>query len=78
MAPRSRGTLCRELLRAGSAREAVDMALEELSTGRYDGVNYVIADGESGWVVHGCDDAEVVQLERGPEHCLQRRRERSA
>jgi hypothetical protein len=41
------------------------MALEELSTGRYDGVNYVVADGESGWVVHGCDDAEVVQLDEG-------------
>ncbi len=65
LAPRSRGTLCRELLRATSARQAVDMALEELSTSRYDGVNYVIADAESGWVVHGCDDAEVIQLEDG-------------
>ncbi len=65
LAPRSRGVLCRDLLRAGSAREAVDMALEELSTGMYDGVNYVIADGESGWVVHGCEEAEVVQLEEG-------------
>jgi len=43
----------------------VDTALEELSTGKYDGVNYVIADAESGWVVHGCDEAEVVQLEEG-------------
>jgi len=65
IAPRSRGTLCRELLRAGSAREAIDLALEELSTSRYDGVNYVIADAESGWVVHGCDDAEVVELQEG-------------
>ncbi len=65
LAPRSRGTLCRELLRASSSRQAVDTALEELSTGRFDGVNFVIADGESGWVVHGCDDAEVVQLEDG-------------
>ena len=65
LAPRSRGALCRDLLRAGSARQAVDMALEELSTGKYDGVNYVIADAESGWVVHGCDEAEVVQLEDG-------------
>jgi hypothetical protein len=64
-APRSRGLLCRELLRAGSAREAVDMALEELNTGNYDGVNYVIADAESGWVVHGGDDQEVVRLEEG-------------
>ena len=41
------------------------MALEELSTGKYDGVNYVIADAESGWVVHGSEEAEVVQLEDG-------------
>jgi hypothetical protein len=65
IAPRSRGALCRDLLRAGSAREAVDMALEELSTGKYDGVNYVIADAESGWVIHGCEEAEVVQLHEG-------------
>ncbi len=65
LAPRSRGSLCRELLRAGSARQAVDTAMEELSTGRYDGVNFVVADSESGWVVHGCDDAEVVELNEG-------------
>ncbi|MHB8969141.1 MAG: NRDE family protein [Pirellulaceae bacterium] len=65
LGPRSRGALCRDLLRAGSARQAVDMALEELSTGTYDGVNYVIADAESGWVVHGSEEAEVVQLEDG-------------
>ena len=41
------------------------MALEELSTGKYDGVNYVIADAESGWVIHGCEEAEVVQLHEG-------------
>ncbi|GIW93522.1 MAG: hypothetical protein KatS3mg110_1563 [Pirellulaceae bacterium] len=63
--PRSRGVLCRDLLRADSARKAVDMALEELATGNYDGVNYVIADRESGWVVHGGDDYEVVPLEIG-------------
>mgnify|MGYP001554216077 CR=1 FL=1 len=65
IAPRSRGALCRDLLRAGSAREAVDMALEELSTNKYDGVNYVIADAESWWVIHGCEEAEVVQLHEG-------------
>lgn len=63
--PRSRGLLCRDLLRADSARQAVDMALEELSSGQYEGANYVIADGESGWVVHSTDDAEVVELEEG-------------
>jgi hypothetical protein len=65
MAPRSRGILCRELLRADSARQAVDMALEELSGGQYQGANYVIADAESGWVVHSTDDVEVVELEEG-------------
>lgn len=63
--PRSRGLLCRDLLRAGSARHAVDTALEELSSGNYHGVNYVIADSESGWVVHGGDDVEVVELTEG-------------
>ncbi len=65
LAPRSRGVLCRDLLRAGSAREALDIALEELSTNMYEGVNFVIADAESGWVVHGCEEAEVVPLEEG-------------
>jgi hypothetical protein len=63
--PRSRGLLCRDLLRAGSARKAVDMALEELSSGNYDGVNYVVADAESGWVIHAGDDYEVVPLDEG-------------
>ncbi|MBM4001282.1 MAG: NRDE family protein [Planctomycetes bacterium] len=63
--PRSRGLLCRDLLRAGSARKAVDMALEELSTGNYDGANFVVADSESGWAIHAGDDYEVVPLEEG-------------
>ncbi|MCO6458819.1 MAG: NRDE family protein [Pirellulaceae bacterium] len=65
LAPTSRGVLCRDLLRAGSARQAVDMALEELTSGKYDGVNYVIADRETGWVVHGGDELEVVELKEG-------------
>ncbi len=63
--PRSRGLLCKDLLRANSAREAVDLALEELNSGNYQGVNYVVADYESGWVIHGGDDYEVVELEDG-------------
>ncbi len=65
IAPRSRGVLCRELLRCGSARQAVDLALEELHSGKYDGVNYVIADAETGWVVQGGDEIEVVELGEG-------------
>lgn len=65
VSPRSRGALCRDLLRCGSAREAVDLAMEELTSNSYDGVNFVIADAESGWAVHGTDDPEVVELEEG-------------
>jgi uncharacterized protein with NRDE domain len=63
--PKSRGLLCKEMLRAGSARQAVDLALEELSNNKYDGANFVVADNESGWVVHGSDDPEVVELTEG-------------
>ncbi len=65
VAPRSRGVLCRDLMRCGSARQAVDQAMDELSTEKYDGVNYVIADGESAWVVHGGDELNAVELEEG-------------
>ncbi len=36
-APKSRGLLCRDLLRANSARHAVDIAMEELTANKYDG-----------------------------------------
>jgi hypothetical protein len=65
VAPKSRGVLCLELLRANSARHAVDIALEELSANKYEGVNFVIADSESGWAVHSDDETEVVQMEEG-------------
>jgi uncharacterized protein with NRDE domain len=65
LSPKSRGTLCRDLLRANSARQAVDMALEELSSGQYEGVNYLCADFEGGWVVHGGDEVDTVELEPG-------------
>ncbi len=65
MAPLSRGVLCREMLRCDSARGAVDTALEELSTGMYDGANFICADAESGWAIHATDDIEVVPLDEG-------------
>jgi hypothetical protein len=39
--------------------------MEELHSGQYDGVNYVIADAESGWVVHGGGEIEAVELRDG-------------
>lgn len=65
VSPRSRGLLCRDLLRAGSARKAVDMAMEELSTGRYEGCNFVAVDMESGWAVHAGDEVEAIELPEG-------------
>jgi len=62
---RSRGVLCRDLLKADSARQACDMAMEELASGRYDGVNYVCADRDSGWVVCSGDELEAIELREG-------------
>ena len=63
--PRSRGALCKELLRCGSARQAVDLAMEELHTGQYEGVNFVMADSDSAWAVHGGNDLNVVEMNEG-------------
>jgi len=63
--PKSRGLLCRDLLRANSARHGVDIAMEELTANKYDGVNFIIADYESGWAVHGGDDPNVTELTEG-------------
>lgn len=62
---RSRGVLCRELLKSNSAVHARDIAMEELSNGKYDGANYVCVDAESGWVVHGGDEINAVELHEG-------------
>jgi uncharacterized protein with NRDE domain len=63
--PRSRGLLCRELLNFPNAKEAVDHAVRELSTGKYAGVNYLCADAKRGAVVYGGNTIEVVELTRG-------------
>jgi hypothetical protein len=39
--------------------------MDELLTGKYDGVNYVIADPESAWVVHGGDEVNATELDEG-------------
>ncbi len=63
--PRSRGLLCRELLGTRTAADAIELAVKELETGRYDGANYICADGTSGAVVYGGDTIEVVDLQPG-------------
>lgn len=39
--------------------------MKELATLKYEGVNFVIADAQSGWVVHGGDQHELIELEPG-------------
>lgn len=63
--PESRRKLVRKLLKASSARKAMSAAMDELGGGQYLGANFVIADSESGWVVHGGEDVECCELENG-------------
>ena len=57
IAPRSRGILCRELLRTRSADEAMHLAMDELGTKRYDGVNFVCVD-----VVDECGTKSLIRV----------------
>ncbi len=63
--PRSRGLLCRELLSCESASEAAELAVRELSTGGYLGANFLMADAKGGFIVHGGEQLETLELEPG-------------
>jgi uncharacterized protein with NRDE domain len=63
--PRSRGLLCRELLGQRTAKEAAERALHELSSGRYAGANYIVADAESGAVIYGGNQLAAIPLTPG-------------
>ncbi len=65
IAPRSRGLLAKDLLRCGSAQNACDLALEELNSNNYDGLNLLCADAASGWVIHGGDEVNAQPLQEG-------------
>jgi hypothetical protein len=62
---KSRGLICREALRCSNSRKALDKVLEEVGRNQYEAFNLVIADRESGWVVHHDVDQDVVQMEEG-------------
>lgn len=62
---RSRGLLCLDMLRAESARQALEVCMEEVNSGKYQGANFVFADAESGWVVHAADEVNAVPLREG-------------
>ncbi len=61
----SRAILCREALRATTARKALDRVLDELSKSSYEAFNLVIADRDNGWVIHHDTTDEVVEMEPG-------------
>lgn len=63
--PRSRGTLTRELLQCRTARDAADRAAAELDTHRYAGCNFLCADMESLYVVHGGDWLRMLPMPPG-------------
>jgi hypothetical protein len=65
LAARSRGVLCREVLKAPNARKGLEKALEELEKNDYEAVNLVLADRECGYVVHHEQRQEVMALEPG-------------
>jgi hypothetical protein len=63
--PRSRGLLCRELLDLRTAKEAAKHAAAGLSSGVYDGANFVCADAHYAAVVYGGNRIEIVELSPG-------------
>ncbi len=62
---RSRGLLCKEVLRCTSARMGLDKAREELSKFIFDGFNLVIADRECGFIVQHDMVDDISDLEPG-------------
>jgi uncharacterized protein with NRDE domain len=63
--PRSRGTLTRELLQCRTAKDAADQAAKELGTNRYAGCNFLCADKDGLYVIHGGDWLRVLPLPPG-------------
>lgn len=63
--PRSRGLLCRDLLNCATAAEAIQVAQDELNSGRYAGANYLCCDRKTAAVVCGGDQVTTVPLEPG-------------
>jgi uncharacterized protein with NRDE domain len=61
----SRGILCRQLLNASSATAAAEMAVQQLSTGRYSGANFVCLDATHGFVAHGGEKVQIQALTPG-------------
>ncbi len=62
---RSRGVLCKEILRSSSARNGLEKAFEELGKHVFEGFNLVVADRDNGYVLQHDMVDEVQELEPG-------------
>lgn len=63
---RSRGLIAREILRCGSAKSAIDKAVDELTTYLFEPFNLILCDSTSGWVIYNDGEQhEVHPLETG-------------
>ncbi|MEM9827342.1 MAG: NRDE family protein [Planctomycetota bacterium] len=62
---RSRGLLAMDLLRCGSADDALDLAETETDKTRYEGCNMIVADARSGYVIHLDAERTVQPLVEG-------------
>ncbi|MDR0391150.1 MAG: NRDE family protein [Planctomycetaceae bacterium] len=63
--PVSRGILCKEVLNSQNAEEALEKALQEVSTDGYDGCNILCVDRFSGGAVYGGNEFMVERLTPG-------------
>ncbi len=63
--PRSRGLLCRDVARLPSAADALELARDELAREPYAGVNLLVADRHTAWVISAGDRLVVQPLEPG-------------
>jgi uncharacterized protein with NRDE domain len=63
--PRSRGLLCRDVLRHATATTAVDWVLQEISEHAYAGFNLIILSAESAWIVEAAEFKFATQIGPG-------------
>lgn len=63
--PRSRGLLCRDVVRLPTATDALELARDELEHEPYAGVNLLVADRHTAWVISAGEQLVLQPLEPG-------------
>ncbi len=62
---RSRGLLCKEALKGTSSQACLDRALEELEKHQFEACNLMVADRDTGFVIHHETENEVLEMRSG-------------